>query len=471
MPSLPLRSLRCSLAAVLAGLISGFFLSTPAQAADLAYNAAANPGWFAAGAWSGDSTTWVSGSSAVIDTSSNITVILADSTDVANLTLGGSGSLVLTGTNSPRVLQMSGGNLSVTNLAGGVLIGPKAVIQGNYTFDTNGWLRLNNSASQAYVGTATVQAGKIHYTFPANQIGSDSNFIITGGEVLMERTSADMGSLTLNTGSFLLGRLGTADSTLTISTTRLQGDDPTAKIQTVGNSAEPSIHTLVVNQSGNTTYAGQILGTPAAVENTNRLVFQKDGVGDLTLTGQLDLRRGTTVSGGRLYINSNETDFQDEAGPTGILVNGGSLGGTGTIHITGGDHITLGTGGGLTAGLAGVAGTTTIQLDGGNLDLSQATAGTNTGWLHFDLGGSTKPGTDYDQIRILGGSLNIGSGLNFSDFDFAALPNFKAGSYVLFQTPGPIAGSLGTAAGAIKGLKATLSISGNNLVLTVGGQP
>ncbi|MEI6035288.1 MAG: hypothetical protein WCS65_13545 [Verrucomicrobiae bacterium] len=280
-------SLRCSLAA---SLIFALFGSAPAQAADLTYDAAANPGWFAAGAWTGDSTTWVSGSSAVIETSTNITVNLADSTDVANLALGGSGSLILQGSQSPRVLQMSGGRLSVTNLLGGVLIGPNVVIQGNYTFDTNGWLRLNSSASQAYAGTATVQAGKIHYHYPANQIGSDSNLIITGGEVLMERSSADMGSLTLNTGSFLLGRFGTADSTLTISTTRLEGGDPTATIQTVGSSAEPSIHTLLVNQSGNTTYAGQILGTPAKVGDTNRLVFQKEGAGDLTLTCQLDLR-------------------------------------------------------------------------------------------------------------------------------------------------------------------------------------
>jgi len=469
--SLPSRSLPLSLAVILAGLLSACFGSTLIQAAVLRYDADANPGWFAADAWTGDHTTWVSGDSAEIEVASNTTVILTDSTDVGNLTLGGSAVLNLTGDTSVGVLQMSGGNLSVTNNVGGVLFGARAVIQGDYTFDTNGWLRLNSSASEPYVGTATVQTGRIHYTFPGAQIGSDSNFIITGGEVAMERTGADMGSLTLNSGSLLLGRASANDSTFTISTTRLEGDDSTAKIQNVGSSTEPSIHTLVVNQADNTTYAGRILGTPENEGDTNRLELQKDGVGDLTLTGELYLRRTVTVAGGTLYINSTETGFQDETDSTAILVNGGSLGGTGTIQITESDNITLGTGGGLTAGLAGATGTTTIQFDGGNLNLSQATAGTNTGWLRFDLGSETKPGTDYDQIRLLEGSLNIGSGLNFSDFDFTALSGFRAGNYVLFQTPAPIVGSLGTATGTINGLNATLSISGNNLVLNIVARP
>jgi len=206
---------RHSLAAVLAGLVSSFFLPAPTQAAVLTYNNATNLGWLTTNAWNSGTATWTSGDSAVIDTSSPLVVSLdslGNSTNVANLTLGGTGSLSFIGTTSPRVLQMSGGNLSVTNLTAGVIFGARAVIQGNYTFDTNGWLRFNNSASQAYVGTATVQTGKIHYTYGATQTGSGSNFIINGGEVLMERSGANMGTLTLNSGSFLLGRLGTTAS-------------------------------------------------------------------------------------------------------------------------------------------------------------------------------------------------------------------------------------------------------------------
>jgi len=228
-----------------------------------------------------------------------------------------------------------------------------------------------------------------------------------------------------------------------------------------------------VNQTDNTTYAGKILGTPVTLTDANRLIFQKDGVGDLTLTGQLDLRLTTTVAGGRLYINGTDTAFQDEVGTTAISVTGGSLGGNGTIKITGsGDNISLGANGGLTAGLAGVAGRTTIEFTSGNLDLSLATGSANAGWLHFDLGGNGTAGTTYDQISLTGGgNLNIGTGLNFSDFSFSALSGFGAGNYVLFATPGMISGSLGTATGTISGLNAELSISGNNLVVDVVPEP
>jgi len=442
----------------------------------LTYDASSNLGWFATNAWDSGASTWTSGDSAVVEVASTTAVSLNASTNVANLTLGGAGGLTLTGTTSVRALQMSGGNLSVTNNVGGVIIGSRAVIQGDYTFDTNGWLRLNTTASQAYVGTATVQTGRIHYTHPTNQIGADSNFIITGGEVLMERSGANMGSLTLNGGSFLLGRdNATSNFSFTIATTRLEGSGGTATIRNQGNSnpGPGAVQTFVVNQSDNTTYAGKILGTPATAGYNARLEFQKAGAGDLTLTGELDLRRTTTVSGGRLYINSTGTNasFTNEAGADAILVSGGSLGGTGTINITGSDNVSLGAGGSLTAGLAGVAGKTTIEFDGGNLDLSLATASANTGWLRFDLGSNATPGTTYDQIDLLGGSLNIGTGLNFSDFDFTAPSGFGAGDYVLFQTPGAISGSLGTTTGSISGFDATLSISGNNLVMNVVPEP
>ncbi len=473
MMSPPSPSLRLSLAAVLAGLLSAFFGSTPTQAALLTYDASSNLGWFATNAWDSGTSTWTSGDSAVVEVASTTAVSLNASTNVANLTLGGAGGLSFTGTTSVRVLQMSGGNLSVTNNLGGVIIGSLAVIQGDYTFDTNGWLRLNNSSSQAYVGTATVQTGRIHYTHPTTQIGADSNFIITGGEVAMERSGADMGTLTLNSGSLILGRSSTTGHTFTITTTRLEGNGASAKIQTQGNPTTPSIQTFAVNQSDDTTYAGKILGTPVTTSDSNRLEFQKAGVGDLTLTGELDLRRTTTVADGRLYINSTGTNasFTNEAGTDAILVSGGSLGGTGTINITGSDNVSLGAGGSLTAGLAGGAGKTTFQFDGGNLNLSLATASANTGWLRFDLGSSATPGTNYDQIDLLGGNLNIGTGLNFSDFDFTALAGFGAGNYVLFQTPGAIFGSLGTTTGVINGFDTTLSISGNNLVLTSVPEP
>jgi|GEM_PF-542581 len=472
MPSLPFLSLRLSLVAILAGLLSAFFGSTLTQAAVLTYDAAANPGWFATGAWTGDHSAWVSGDSAIIDLSSNITVNLTDSTQVANLTLSGSsGTLSLTGETSVRVLQMSGGNLSVTNLTSGVIISTRAVIQGDYTYDTNGWLRVNNGASQAYVGTATVQTGKIHYTYPNAQIGSDSNFIITGGEVAMERTGAEMGSLTLNGGAFILGRDNASSvHTFTFTMSSLAGTGSSAEIRSQGTDPA-SIHTLVIDQSDSTTYAGKLLGAPTVWSRQfARTVFQKAGMGDLTLSGQIDLPRTTTVSGGRLYINSTTTAFSDEVGTTAISVAGGSLGGTGTVTVSDAADVVVSGTGKLVAGIEGAAGRTTYAFHGGTLDFSAVTAGTGTGWLKFDLGSPATPGVTYDQIRLSAGALRVGEGLDFDAFDFHLQEGFSYGTYILFETGKTISGSLGKATGKLAGFdkgSAELRIEGNNLVLAV----
>jgi len=88
------------------------------------------------------------------------------------------------------------------------------------------------------------------------------------------------------------------------------------------------------------------------------------------------------------------------------------------------------------------------------------------------LGGNATAGTTYDQIRVTSGSLAIGTGLlNFDDFTFAALPGFDDGSYTLFQTSG-ISGTLGSSLnGTISGKSATLSISGNDVLLSVIPEP
>jgi len=229
---------------------------------------------------------------------------------------------------------------------------------------------------------------------------------------------------------------------------------------------------FTVNQATDTTFAGNIAGVLATSGTTQRLQFTKSGSGNLTLSGSVTLGTLTTVSAGTLLINGNTTNFSDNSSSTAISVTAGTLAGTGTITVTGGDNVVLGAAGKLAAGLDGTAGLTTYNFSsGGLLDLTTATASSNTGWLDFELGSIATPGTSYDQINILGGNLNIGTGLNFSDFNFTALSGFGAGNYVLFQTPGTISGSLGTNTGTINGFDTTLSISGNNLIMNVVPEP
>jgi len=437
----------------------------------LTYDSVGNPGWFGSNAWSvtppADPPTyglWVPGSSAVVPVSTG-TVQLTQSTNVANLTLNQFTTLESSGTVN---LTFNGGDLTISNSGFGTNIGAGVTIQGDYTLKGTGLLLIGNSPTRwsKYDGTATIESGTtLEHFRPDASIGDKSNFIVSGGTLIMQRTGADMGTLTLNSGSFILGRSGTNASNLTIRTTRLEGNDATARIQTQGDGS--SAQTFAVNQSDNTTYAGRILGTPATAGHSNRLIFQKEGAGDLTLTGEIDLRRTTTVFDGRLYINSTNTSFQDEIGSTAISVTGGVLGGTGTISLGLNDNVIVGASGALAAGVEGAAGLTTYEFNGGSLNLSAATASANTGWLRFDLGADSLAGTSYDQILLTGGSLNLGTGLDFSAFQFNLLSGFGAGSYVLFDTGSAIAGSLGMATGTLGGYDASLAIVGNNLVLNV----
>ncbi len=449
----------------------------PARGTVLYYDCDGNPGWSAANAWGEVPGTcnlsWIPGASAVMTPTNTIAVSITDSITVGDFVLGKAypAGLKLLSGNSAKTITMSGGNLIVTDFTGGVIVPNNLTLQGDYTYPSNGWLRISGGGGLSpYKGTATVQAGIIHYTYPSSMIGPDSSFIMTGGSVIMERNGATMGSLTLNGGAFILGRNSADSHAFTFTISSLTGTGSYAEIKNQGT-APTSIHTLVIDQSDNTTYVGKILGAPTVGSRQfARIVFQKAGSGDLTLTGKIDLRRTTAVSGGRLYINSDTAAFSDEVGTTAISVGGGTLGGTGTVTVTDAADVVLSGTGKLAAGIEGAAGRTTYALNGGTLDVSAVTAGTGTGWLKFDLGRPATPGVTYDQIQLSTGALRVGENLDFDAFDFNLLEGFSFGTYILFETGKTIGGSLGKATGKLKGFdkgSAELRIDGNNLVLVV----
>jgi len=467
----PLLPLRLLLAAVFAAFLSA------AQGATLNYNPE-NFGWFDTGnqSWGVTpppyNTNWTSGDSAILGNATvgggTYSVIFDQNTTVGDVTTTTSGnkSLSSSGTN---IMTLNNGTIQ-TDPGGGLVVREGATIQGNYTKAGNGTLAHEGSTGKAaYVGTATINAGTIYYS-QAAQLGASSNFVISGGTLLSRQNTLSAGSVVLNSGALSVGRPGTSGASGSLTVTSFSGAGGTVGLE--NNTANTSLRGFTVNQATNTTFAGNIEGVLATTGSTQRLQFTKSGTGNLTLSGTVTLGTLTTVSGGTLLINGNTTNFSDVSSTTAISVTAGTLAGTGTITITGGDNVVLGAAGKLTAGLESTAGLTTYNFSsGGSLDLTTATASANTGWLKFELGSDALAGTSYDQINLLGGSLNIGTGLNFSDFDFTALTGFGGGNYVLFQTPGTILGSLGTTTGTVNGFNTTLSISGNNLVMNVVPEP
>lgn len=456
-------------------LITTVALASSLSAQTLTYDLGENPGWFAADAWGVDpppfDQIWVDNRVAAFAgaPSGNQIVQFDGDAVVQNFDLTGlTGVLELVSTTAARTLSFSGPlSFSAT---WGIRQGAGVNIQGDFTLQ-QGWIRSSSSGNQAlnaaYVGTATIEGGSMQFQNAA-QTGAGSHFVLTGATSSLQifQNSLLVGSIVMNDGAVSIGRTGSNTTAAALTVYEFSGNGGVLR-RTENSAVGGTSNTFTVDQTSNTTFAGQIQG----LNDTARLQFIKTGSGNLTLSGTIDLIRETQVTGGGLFINGHSSNFSDEVGNTAISVSNGILGGTGTITIGEDDNVVLGAAGGLAAGLLGSAGQTTFALDGGSLNLTAATASANTGWLKFDLGSSDTAGVTYDQISLSGGALNIGTDLDFIAFDFTLLSGFGPGTYVLFATDTDILGSLGVVSDELNGYESTLSISGNNLILTVIPEP
>ncbi|WP_043585021.1 autotransporter-associated beta strand repeat-containing protein [Geminisphaera colitermitum] len=196
-------------------------------------------------------------------------------------------------------------------------------------------------------------------------------------------------------------------------------------------------------------------------ENPATFNLSQTGSGVTTLNGANTYNGVTTVSAGVLLVNGTHT------GGAAYTVNaGGTLGGAGIITTAGNAGVTVATGGRISAGSASSAGTLTLNLGTGTLDLSATFVGDSASLL-FRLGA---PSASDKIVLGAGTTLNIGSdALSFGDFAFSTGAGFAPGVYTLFETSASIVGSLsdGGLSGIIGGLDATLSLSGNKVLLTV----
>jgi autotransporter-associated beta strand protein len=446
----------------------------------LTYNSPLNPGWSAENAWSTDpvdtgspnfNTNWVDGSLAAFPLNSGLMgsqsggIELTGDIVVGNFDIGtewpGAGGILLHA-KFPVSVRFSD-TLDFLPTAG-VIAGNNVSWQGDFRM-IRGFLRSSWRHKEPYVGTATLEGGTISFT-NHNQVGMESRFVIDGGTLALVENhshSSDpmtIGSITLNQGEVTQGRAEDRTDQFDLVVHEFSG---TGGILRRMQSSTEVTYSFTVDQSANTTFSGDIEGfAPPA-----RMQFRKAGSGTLALEGSIELAAETLVSGGTLLINSGNTSFASETGNTAISVDGGSLGGTGTIATSPGQNVVVGMNGGLTAGTGSGAGITKFELGNGSLDLSAATAANKSGWLRFNLGGPGDPGTKHDQIALVSGTLKIGNGLSMDAFAFQELPGFGPGDYVLFKTNQPIEGSLGTTSGKVGNFNGQLGIVGNDLVLRV----
>lgn len=237
----------------------------------------------------------------------------------------GAGTLLLTGANSyTGATTVAGGTLRAGS-AGAFSSASTFTVQGGATLDLAG---LNQTiGSLAGAGTITLGAGTL--TTGANggsttfsgTIGGTGGLTKTGGGTFtLAGVSSYSGATTVAEGMLRAGNAGAFSSTsaFTIAGGAMLGLG--GFNQTIGSLAgagaiDLGTGTLTTGANGtSTSFSGSIGGTGGLVKN---------GAGTFTLTGVNSYTGATTVNAGKLVVNG--------ALASTVTVNGGSLGGSGTV--------------------------------------------------------------------------------------------------------------------------------------------
>jgi autotransporter-associated beta strand protein len=330
-------------------------------------------------------------------TNSHVTRVSSDSD---TLTLAGDVNLGTVNANAVSQFVLQGdGSIDVT----GKISGIGAVTSGA---TGTGIRKLSNSAND-YTGNTGVNGGTL-------QAGVDNAIPYGAGK----------GNMTFSgTGVFDLNGFDV----------NVNGLSATSTTVSVVNNATGTNKTLTVgNNDVTASFAGVIADNTSG---TGTVALTKTGTGALTLSGNNTYSGGTTVNGGSLFINSTSG-----AGTGSITVNSGVL----SVNASIGNAITLS--GGTLSGNATLSvdlalnSTASVISPGNSPGISEFTTTQNWtaytyDWEINDFTGTTA-GTDFDNISITTGGMNLTGGTSYvlnvislmGDNTSGIVPNFGESS-------------------------------------------
>jgi autotransporter-associated beta strand protein len=373
------------------------------------------------------------------------------------------------------------------------------------TINVGNWLAVGRSDA---TGTVNMSGGTLnklggngnHVTIGANTTASTGFFFQTGGVI----NSADSDFFVGESGTGTYAISGTAQANVLVlrmgvnatgnGTVNLNGGTLNAAqvVQGAGfgsfnfnggtlRPVLPSADFLPANVATNILEGGAILDTNGVNATINATLsagaipdggLRKRGAGTLTLTAANSYTGPTVIEAGTLAVTgtiagSTSITVQQNAtldvNPGGMsLANAQTLRGNGTV--SGVMRMSAG------AKLAPGEGVGTLTFTG-DLDVAQAVAPPASGALLFEIS------TTSDKAFLTAGTLTIGTGvLGFGDFVFNNVGGVADGTYTLFDSAVPIAGTLDGAnlSGPIPGgFFGTLAFAdnGHDVVLEVVPEP
>ena len=311
--------------------------------------------------WTGTSTTWTNGNSAIFGTSAE-TVTLTENITAANITFGATGYEI--STNSGNLTLNSGidANENATISGSG-----QVILGGNNTWDVD---RTNKATGGIRTLTVSANVSGGHGLKKTNR----GTLILSGTNTYTGTTTVERALLRLAGGNAIADSSAVVVGSINKGATLRLDDDETIGTLSGNNNGIVDLdgNTLTINQTSNATFTGNMEGVGGSLT--------KAGNGTLTLDGANTYTGTTTVSDGTLVINGSLTN---EGGltvdPDATFTGSGSIGGTTTI-----------------SGIHAPGNSPGIEVFN-NLNYDGAT-------VEWELIGNTTsdPGINFDRIRVDG---------------------------------------------------------------------
>ncbi|MDP0497748.1 MAG: autotransporter-associated beta strand repeat-containing protein [Verrucomicrobiota bacterium JB024] len=428
-------------------LSAALLAALPLNADDFSWNSSTSANWSSAGSWLQGSAPGT-GDSILSPTQVGAAVLDVDA-DLLNFTVTSGGNWDIQA-NANRTLSISsltksGGSriqfyINAATSTLDMTVGTITVSSGTLALGRENGFADRNLTSLTVTGKTTVNGG---YLALNSANANLSEVEINGGSmaIFTQQSSSD-----ITGGATIKGLSGTGGQIFTMNA------NATAK--------RDGILTIDTDEGTEYTYSGTVLNRGGGTGGEITFSIVKNGLGIQRLSGSNSYSGTTTVNAGTLLVNGTH------AAAGAYLINGGLLGGSGSITTNNAD-ITVANGAGLTPGDGGT-GTLTVNVGTGTLDISGAVASVNALAYQIDAIGSS------DAIDVTG-TLNIGSAmLDLDSFDFTFLSGTEVGDYTLISTTETIVGTLGSnTSSVVDGYGVTLSISGDgtDVVLSVTSIP
>lgn len=420
--------------------------------------------------------------STIVAYSGSRQMTLSNSSATATTTITNFAVSSSTGTNGAS-LYLNQGNLTIQNLSTGS--SASALAAASSTATNAGLAIRYNGSDSTKVGTLTLAGNNTllnnagtgnyainflnpHATYDIqhnNALGArdganaltDTYVELNGGTLVSSNGARTIENAVTHTGSFTVG--GSNPITLAGTYTQSGGNRTLTNNNSAGLTLSGAAflandnvtaRTLTLAGSGNTTISGAIANNNAG--NTVASALTVTNTGTTTLSGANTYTGVTTISAGTVLVNGSHVGAAAYS-----VASGATLGGTGSINLSAGNgNVTFANGAKLQASSSDAI---SFTLGAGVLDLSGALSAASASlFFTLDAPGSTV---------VSASSASIGAGvLNFDDFSFITGAGFGAGTYTLFDLTS-FSGSLGSSlTGTIGGLNATISLAGNDIILT-----